>query len=67
MCGITGIINLDGAPVSEPILQNMTDALVHRGPAGSTEVLVLDTAACRLLIYLPQGISQWCLIMVDIF
>jgi len=34
MCGITGIFNLDGAPVSPVILGKMTDALVHRGPDG---------------------------------
>ena len=32
MCGITGLINLNGAPVSPIILQKMTDAIVHRGP-----------------------------------
>lgn len=34
MCGITGLINLDGSPVSLVILQKMTDAIVHRGPDG---------------------------------
>lgn len=34
MCGITGLINLNGAPVSPIILKNMTDAIVHRGPDG---------------------------------
>ena len=34
MCGIAGILNLDGAPVSQPHLQNMTDAIAHRGPDG---------------------------------
>ncbi|HEV2866483.1 MAG TPA: asparagine synthase (glutamine-hydrolyzing) [Allosphingosinicella sp.] len=34
MCGIAGLINLDGAPVSPAVLQRMTDALVHRGPDG---------------------------------
>jgi asparagine synthase (glutamine-hydrolysing) len=34
MCGITGLINLNGAPVSPVILQKMTDAIVHRGPDG---------------------------------
>jgi asparagine synthase (glutamine-hydrolysing) len=32
MCGITGLINLSGAPVSPVILQKMTDAIAHRGP-----------------------------------
>jgi asparagine synthase (glutamine-hydrolysing) len=34
MCGITGIINLNGDPVSPVLLQSMTDALAHRGPDG---------------------------------
>jgi asparagine synthase (glutamine-hydrolysing) len=34
MCGIAGLINLDGAPVSQPVLQRMTDAVAHRGPDG---------------------------------
>jgi asparagine synthase (glutamine-hydrolysing) len=34
MCGITGLVNLDGAPVSPVILKRMTDAIAHRGPDG---------------------------------
>jgi len=34
MCGITGLINLDGAPVCPVILKKMTDAIAHRGPDG---------------------------------
>ena len=34
MCGITGLINLDGAPVSSVLLKKMTDAIAHRGPDG---------------------------------
>ena len=34
MCGIAGLINLDGAPVSPAVLQAMTDAIRHRGPDG---------------------------------
>jgi asparagine synthase (glutamine-hydrolysing) len=34
MCGITGLINLDGAPVSPVILKRMTDVIAHRGPDG---------------------------------
>jgi asparagine synthase (glutamine-hydrolysing) len=34
MCGITGLLHLDGAPVSQVILQKMTDAIAHRGPDG---------------------------------
>ena len=34
MCGITGLINLDRAPVSPVVLKRMTDAVAHRGPDG---------------------------------
>ena len=34
MCGITGLINLNGDPVSPFILKKMTDAIAHRGPDG---------------------------------
>lgn len=34
MCGIAGIFNLDGEPVSSVILRRMTDAIAHRGPNG---------------------------------
>ena len=34
MCGIAGILNLDGGPVSPILTQRMADALKHRGPDG---------------------------------
>ncbi len=34
MCGITGIFNLNGEPVSPVVLRRMTDAMAHRGPDG---------------------------------
>jgi len=34
MCGIAGIFNLNGEPVSPVFLRKMTDAIVHRGPDG---------------------------------
>jgi asparagine synthase (glutamine-hydrolysing) len=34
MCGIAGIFNTDGAPVSIAVLRRMTDAVAHRGPDG---------------------------------
>jgi len=34
MCGIAGIFNLNGEPVSPVILRRMTDAVAHRGPDG---------------------------------
>ncbi|MDC0074587.1 asparagine synthase (glutamine-hydrolyzing) [Alphaproteobacteria bacterium] len=32
MCGVTGILNLDDAPILSSLLSNMTDMLTHRGP-----------------------------------
>jgi asparagine synthase (glutamine-hydrolysing) len=34
MCGIAGILNLNGEPVAHPTLKAMTDATAHRGPDG---------------------------------
>jgi len=34
MCGIAGIFNLNGEPVSPILLRKMTDAIAHRGPDG---------------------------------
>ncbi len=34
MCGITGVLNLDGEPASPVILRRMADTLAHRGPDG---------------------------------
>lgn len=34
MCGITGIFNVDGLPISTNVLRNMTDVVKHRGPDG---------------------------------
>jgi asparagine synthase (glutamine-hydrolysing) len=34
MCGITGIFNLNGEPVSAVTLRKMADAMAHRGPDG---------------------------------
>ena len=34
MCGITGIFNVDGKPVSVGVLRRMTDVVRHRGPDG---------------------------------
>jgi asparagine synthase (glutamine-hydrolysing) len=32
MCGIAGLFNLNGEPVSPVLLRRMTDAIAHRGP-----------------------------------
>ncbi len=34
MCGIAGILNLNGEPVSRRVIKAMTDAIAHRGPDG---------------------------------
>jgi asparagine synthase (glutamine-hydrolysing) len=34
MCGIAGIFNLNGEPVSPVLLRRMTDSIAHRGPDG---------------------------------
>ena len=34
MCGITGILNLGGAPASPVMLRRMTGSIAHRGPDG---------------------------------
>lgn len=34
MCGIAGLVNLDGSPASPVTLRRMTDAIAHRGPDG---------------------------------
>jgi asparagine synthase (glutamine-hydrolysing) len=34
MCGIAGIFNINGSPVSPVTLRKMTDAISHRGPDG---------------------------------
>src|SRR5690348_8562394 len=32
MCGITGFVNLDGAPANLPLLERMCDLMAYRGP-----------------------------------
>src|SRR5688572_26535038 len=34
MCGIAGVLNLDGQPAARATLKRMTDAIAHRGPDG---------------------------------
>ena len=35
MCGIAGIVNLDGRPVDRAVVERMTAAIAHRGPDGT--------------------------------
>src|SRR4051794_7790460 len=39
MCGVAGIVNVGGAPVSASLLRRMTDAVAHRGPDGEGHYL----------------------------
>ena len=34
MCGVTGVLDLTGAPVQRVVLRAMADAIAHRGPDG---------------------------------
>lgn len=34
MCGIAGILNLDGGPASPAVLVRMSETIIHRGPDG---------------------------------
>ncbi|MCL4730077.1 MAG: asparagine synthase (glutamine-hydrolyzing) [Planctomycetes bacterium] len=44
MCGITGILRFDGAPIAPDVLKAMTDALAHRGPDGEGAFLAPGVA-----------------------
>src|SRR4029079_17649786 len=35
MCGIAGVVRIDGAPVDRGPVSRMIDAMCHRGPAGT--------------------------------
>lgn len=37
MCGIAGILNLDGSPSDQAVARHMAETLAHRGPDGSGE------------------------------
>lgn len=39
MCGICGIVRLDGAPVDSGVLQRLTAAIAHRGPDGGATAI----------------------------
>src|SRR5262245_27164577 len=40
MCGLAGILSLDGSPVRHTSIKTMTEALVHRGPDEGAVVLL---------------------------
>ncbi len=39
MCGIVGVCNLDGEPIPQVLLKEMTDVMAHRGPDGEGHYL----------------------------
>lgn len=61
MCGLCGVLNLDGAPVDPAVIDAMTAALIHRGPdqgavftdghlgLGSRRLAIQDTSAAAAL------------------
>lgn len=59
MCGIAGILHLDGAPASPVILRRMTDAIAHRGPDGEghyvKETLGLGHRRLAIIDLSPAG------------
>src|SRR6185295_275081 len=42
MCGLAGILSLDGSPVQHTCLKAMTEALRHRGPDEGAAILLGD-------------------------
>jgi asparagine synthase (glutamine-hydrolysing) len=55
MCGIVGVVDTLGAPVSETILQRMTDCVAHRGPDGE-----------GTYVYGPVGLGHRRLAIIDL-
>ncbi len=60
MCGIAGLVALDGGTVETPILDAMASALVHRGPDSGGRVISgpVGLAARRLAIIDLEGGNQ---------
>jgi asparagine synthase (glutamine-hydrolysing) len=64
MCGISGIIQYDGAPVPPDLLERMTTVLAHRGPDHQgTRILGSAGLGCRRLAIVdrsPAGQQPMC-------
>jgi asparagine synthase (glutamine-hydrolysing) len=60
MCGICGLLSLDGVPVDPGVVRAMNDTLVHRGPdsAGEFAEESVALAARRLSIIDLEGSDQ---------
>ncbi|MGQ3070967.1 MAG: asparagine synthase (glutamine-hydrolyzing) [Ferrovibrionaceae bacterium] len=68
MCGIGGIINRGGKPVDPILLENLREALLHRGPDGSgryvsgpvgfvhTRLAIVDLVTGDQPLYTPSGL-----------
>jgi asparagine synthase (glutamine-hydrolysing) len=59
MCGIAGIFNIKGAPVSHQTIHSMIDAIAHRGPDGEgvyiDQNLALGHRRLSILDITPKG------------
>ncbi|MBW1644856.1 MAG: asparagine synthase (glutamine-hydrolyzing) [Deltaproteobacteria bacterium] len=44
MCGICGIFNLDGEPISHSLIRSMTEAMIHRGPDDEGQFIDVNIA-----------------------
>ena len=51
MCGIAGILHLDGQSINPEILEKMTDAVFHRGPDGYGYTAISSQTGASLNIY----------------
>ena len=67
MCGVTGVINLNGEPVSPVTLKWMTDAIAHRGPDGEGQWVEENVGIGhrRLAIIDPRPAGHQPMISVD--
>jgi asparagine synthase (glutamine-hydrolysing) len=78
MCGIAGIVNAGGRPVSRAELQPMCDAMVHRGPddeglfadgdagLGARRLSIIDLAAGHQPVRNEDG-SVWVVLNGEIY
>jgi asparagine synthase (glutamine-hydrolysing) len=67
MCGVVGLINLNGDAVSPVILKKMTDAIAHRGPDGEGHWIEVNVGLghLRLAIIDPSPAGHQPMISAD--
>jgi asparagine synthase (glutamine-hydrolysing) len=58
MCGITGLLSLQGTPIDPAVLQRMTDRQAHRGPDGQGFLLGWEAEGGFTHKLLPHT-AQW--------